>query len=143
MNRRSFTASLAALFAVPALPAGASLVPAAAPQTAVSHYTTAKLLARAHNRCSPAMLQRLLRVDSAIATELNAMLLKRGVISAAGAQGVSMATAPLNTHCITNEAMRASNVAQKLKDAKEKLDQLSDALETPEAETAQERPAQG
>jgi hypothetical protein len=135
MNRRSFTASLAALFAVPALPAVASLAPAAATQTAVSHYATAKLLARAHNRCSPEMLQRLLRVDSVMAQELNAMLLKRGVISGAGAHGVSMAVEPLNTHCITNEAMRSSNLVQKVRKAKvriDKLDKVSEAFETPQ-----------
>jgi len=132
MNRRTFTASLAALFAAPAIPAVASFAPATASQTAATHYATAKLLARAHNRCSPAMLQRLLRVDSTIATELNGMLLQRGVISSAGAQGASMAVQPLNTHCITNDAMRSTNLVQKVKDAKAKLDRVSKALETSE-----------
>ena len=110
------------------MPAAGSLAPVSAAPTAASHYATAKLLARAHNRCSPAMLQRLLRVDSAIATELNGMLLKRGVISTVGAQGVSMATAPLNTHCMTNEASRALNFVQKIKEARPKLDRGSEAL---------------
>ncbi len=134
MNRRSFTASLAALFAAPALPGVASLAPSAVSQSAVSHYETAKLLARAHNRCSPEMLQRLLRVDAAIARKLNAMLLKRGVISSAGARGALIAVEPLNTHCITNEAMRASNIAQKLRDAKAQLDKLTRAMDAPEQE---------
>ncbi|WP_293443505.1 hypothetical protein [Planktotalea sp.] len=138
MNRRTFTASIAALFAAPAMPAAGSLAPVSAAPTAASHYANAKLLARAHNRCSPAMLQRLLRVDSAIATELNGMLLKRGVISTVGAQGVSMATAPLNRYCITNEAMRASNFAQKVKETKAKLDRISETLNAPEQEGASE-----
>ncbi|MDG1078322.1 MAG: hypothetical protein P8P65_16995 [Planktotalea sp.] len=71
MNRRTFTASITALFAASAMPAAGSLAPVSAAPTAASHNATAKLLARAHNRCSPAMLQRLLCVDSAIATELN------------------------------------------------------------------------
>jgi len=95
MNRRSFTASLAALFAAPAVPAAASLAPAAASQSAAAHFATAKLLARAHNRCSPAMLQRLLRIEPALAAELNTMLVNRGVISAAGAHGTAMALDPL------------------------------------------------
>lgn len=134
MNRRSFTASLAALFAAPTLPDVASVAPSAVSQTAVSHYATAKLLARAHNRCSPETLQRLLRVDGAIARELNAMLLKRGVISSSSARGALMAVEPLNTHCITNEAMRASNMAQKLRDAKAQLDKLSRGMNAPEQE---------
>ena len=132
MNRRSFTASLAALFAVPTLPAAASVTPVGVSAAATTHYTTAKLLARAHNRCSPAMLQRLLRVESAVATELNAMLLKRGVISAASAQGTSMAVHPLNTHCITNEAMQTSNIMQKMQDAKTKLDRVAKTFAEPE-----------
>lgn len=156
MNRRYFTASLAALFAVPAMPAVASLVPAATSQTAASHFATAKLLARAHNRCSPAMLQRLLRVDSAIDHELNAMLLKRGVISAASAKGASIATNPLNTHCITKEATTTSNITQKLQDAKARLNKVAelgnrtshkDSLKVPDQvdqrpELHQERPEQ-
>ena len=66
------------------------------------------------------------------------MLLKRGVISTVGAQGVSMATAPLNTHCITNEAMRASNFAQKVKETKAKLDRISETFDAPEQEGASE-----
>lgn len=137
MNRRSFTASLAALFAAPALPAVASLAPATAvTQTTATQYATAKLLVRAHNSCSPAMLQRLMRVESAIARELNALLFDRGVISAAGAQGSSIALNPLNTNCIPNEAMRASNFAQKMQNAKARLEKVSKALKQAEVEEA-------
>ena len=45
-----------------------------------------------------------------------------------------MAVEPLNTHCITNEAMRASNMAQKLRDAKAQLDKLSRGMKAPEQE---------
>lgn len=129
MNRRSFTASLAALIAAPALPAVASVAPSTAAPTAASHFATAKLLARAHNTCSPAMLQRLLRVDSAMAHELNRLLIERGVISSASLRGASMAIDPLNTHCVPREALRSSNVAQKIRDLKARLSDASDTLE--------------
>ena len=57
------------------------------------------------------------------------MLVNRGVISAAGAHGTAMALDPLNTHCITNEAMQASNLAQKLKAARGHVSRLRDALD--------------
>lgn len=142
MNRRTFTASLAALFAAPAVPLTVS--PAVASSGAASHFATAKLLARAHNRCSPAMLQRLLRVDEAVALELNAMLFNKGVISSAGVHGTAMAINPLNTHCITNEAMRASNIAQKLADAKAQMRKLADAVDRIDPEgSEQNAPVQG
>jgi hypothetical protein len=46
-----------------------------------------------------------------------------------------MAIEPLNTHCITNEAMRSSNLVQKVRKAKvriDKLDKVSEAFETPQ-----------
>ena len=88
------------------------------------------------------MLQRLLRVDSAIASELNAMLLNRGVITTAGAQGTSMAVNPLNTNCVPNEAMRASNFVQKAQETKAKLDRISKAFEEKEEAVADEEPDQ-
>ncbi|EDZ42903.1 MAG: hypothetical protein HOH68_03920 [Rhodobacteraceae bacterium] len=39
-----------------------------------------------------------------------------------------MATAPLNTHCMTNDASRTLNFVQNIKEARPKLDRVSEAL---------------
>ncbi|MEM9579683.1 MAG: hypothetical protein AAF891_03280 [Pseudomonadota bacterium] len=128
MNRRSFTASLAALFAAPAIPLSASATPAVS-SAATARFATAKLIARAHNACSPAMLQRLLRVDGAVAAELDAMLLRNGVITAAGADGMSLAVNPMNTHCVPREALKSTNVRHALAQTKERWQKLARSLE--------------
>lgn len=132
MKRRSFLASLGALISAPALPLPLSAAPTV-PSAAAAQFATAKLLARAHNRCSPAMLQRLMQVDPAVAAELNGMLVRRGVISAAAADGASMALDPLNTHCVPKEALRPTNLRQLIERAKARLDQFA---ELPEKEAA-------
>lgn len=132
MNRRQFTAALGALFAAPALPSMATAA-ASSPQ----NLKIATLLARSHNRCSPEMLARLMRLDTATAKGLHSTLLRQGVILSAPV-GPSMAAHPTNTNCITNEAFRPSNMLQKLAKLKERADDfLSDdgAPEVAEAET--------
>lgn len=135
MNRRSFTFSLGALASAGSLPARFALAAApAAPVGTSAQLATASLLARSHNRCSPAMLQRLMRVDEAMAAQLHQTLVRQGVVTATGANGVAMATKPLNTHCITNEAMRTSNLMQKFTDAQARLRRL--ASEGEQSDTA-------
>ncbi|MGB0800045.1 MAG: hypothetical protein ACPGRD_12080, partial [Planktomarina sp.] len=135
MKRRMFTFGLAALAAAPALPLAAPSLPSGA---AASRFATAKLIARAHNHCSPAMLQRLLRVDASLAAELNSMLLNRGVITAAAANGTSMAVNPMNTNCVPTEALKPTNLTQSVSKVREQLqniwDKHGDALKDAVAE---------
>jgi len=97
MNRREFTASLAALAATPALPMVISA--AAAPQSATvpaGTYAWAQLIARAQNRCSPAMLARHLRLPTDAATALFNEMVRDGVLRAPGIAGVAQAAQPIN-----------------------------------------------
>ncbi len=117
MKRRTFISTLAALAATPALPATA----AAAPTTHITqHFAKAKLLARCHDRASPEMFARLMKLDETTAKGVYAMLKDRNVI-ASGMDGVTRALNPLNTHCVPNEALKARDVAQISSDVSKRL----------------------
>ena len=116
--------SLAALAAAPGMP---SALPAAPTSAAMSRFAAAKLIARVHNACSPNMLRHLLQVDASIAAELNAMLSDRGVITAAGSNGMSMAVNPMNTNCLPTEALKPTNMVQSVADVREKLAKLKES----------------
>lgn len=118
MNRRIFLSTLSALMAAPALPAMAAPI---APQ----HMITAKIIARSHNRCTTDMLVRHLRVPTDMAARIQAQLLRQGIITPPVA-GVSMATNPTNTACITNEAVKPTNLLQKAAQMREKLAEWTD-----------------
>lgn len=93
MNRREFTASLAAMVAAPALPLPArTAAPAAIPPGA---YGWAQLIARAQNRCDPAMLARQLHLSADAAQSLFNQMLRDGVLRAPGLAGVAQAAKPL------------------------------------------------
>ncbi len=96
MNRREFTKGLAAAGLTPALPLPSL---AATGQAAVaakdSMYVWANFITRVHNKCSPEMLSRLLKVDAGHGAKLYAQLLADGAISAPNAYGISKATEPL------------------------------------------------
>lgn len=120
MKRRSFTLGVAALFATPALP----LAIRPGYSAAISDkFGTAKLLARCHDKASPEMLQRLMRVDSETAHGLFSMLQEHRVVST-GLDGIARAVNPLNTHCVPNEAIRARDLAQSVLDVKDQLREL-------------------
>ena len=70
MNRREFTASLAALVAAPALPLGLPASVAAAPAVPPGAYAWAQLIARAQNRCSAEMLAQTLNLEPGTARVL-------------------------------------------------------------------------
>lgn len=96
MNRREFTKGLAALGVTPALPLPA--LSKAAPIAGMATdpmYVWAQFITRVHDKCSPAMLSRLLKLDTTHAESLYADLLKNGVIGPANTFGISRATDPL------------------------------------------------
>jgi hypothetical protein len=116
MKRRTFLSTLTALIAAPALP-----VSAASPQI-TQHFARAKLLARCHDRASPEMLARLMKLDADTAQGVYTMLKERSVIEA-GTDGISRALNPLNTNCVPNEARKARDLAQVSSDVLKRLKQ--------------------
>lgn len=132
MNRRFFLSALSAIAAAPALPAMA--VPVSSKQM-----VTAKIIARAHNRCTPGMLARHLKVSPEVAGRVQAQLLRQGVITAP-VSGVSLATNPTNTGCIPNEAMKPNNLLQKAAQLREKLNDIMPETEPP-ASTPADHPS--
>lgn len=96
MNRRQFTASLAALAAVPALPFQALAARAAPVAVPPGAYAWAQLIARAQNGCSPAMLAQQLNLSGAAANQLFRDMVADGVLRAPGAAGVARAVNPID-----------------------------------------------
>ena len=137
MKRGTFLASISALFATPAMPVAATAVPASVTQ----HFATAKLLARCHDRASPEMFARLMKLDTDTAKGVFNLLQDKGVIGN-GIDGITRAMNPLNTHCVPNEAVRArdmaqmsSDIARKLREmAKRRLEKMQDAQPDDEPE---------
>jgi hypothetical protein len=130
MNRRIFLSTLSALMAAPALPAMAVPI---APQ----HTITAKIIARSHNRCTTDMLVRHLRVPADMAARIQAQLLRQGIITPPVA-GISMATNPSNTACITNEALKPTNLLQRAAQLREKMEELVQSSRDTATETQQD-----
>ena len=131
MIRRTFLTALATLTAAPALPAGALSNPAAA-----KHLPLATLLARSHNHCTTDMLQRHLKIPADMAAQVHDLLLHRNIITQP-VNGISMATAPTNTHCVPKQALKPSNFIRKAKDLRSRLrDLLQDDTpqDTPETQ---------
>ena len=147
MKRRTFISTLAALAASPALPATATTAPAT---QITQHFAKAKLLARCHDRASPEMFARLMKLDEQTAKGVYAMLKDKNVI-ASGIDGVARALNPLNTQCVPNEALKArdfakisSDVSKRLREmAKKRLDELSEPTQSEESiqedQTAEQR----
>ena len=53
-----------------------------------------------------------LKITPEVAGSIQAQLVRQGVITAP-LSGVSLATNPTNSHCITNEALKPNNLLQK------------------------------
>lgn len=98
MNRREFTRNLAAAAALPALPAKALGLPAAAAPVALSQhpYNWAAFIARVHDTASPRMFQRYLRVSDDMSHQICSVLQSQGVITAPNAAGISRAMSPFS-----------------------------------------------
>lgn len=138
MNRREFTASLAAAAALPVIPL-AGPAPAAVPTAVVppGAYAWAQLIARAQNRCSPAMLARHLHLSADAAGILFEQMVRDGVLRAPTAAGVARAATPLQVP----GAARAT-LGQKLFNMRDRVgldvgDQEEQSNEAPLAKHAQ------
>ena len=97
MNRRQFTASLAALVATPALPLAARMPITAAPVVPPGAYAWAELIARSQNTCSPKMLAKLLHLKPEVASVLFKDLVSDGVLRMPGSTGLAKAAQPFDT----------------------------------------------
>ena len=104
MKRRSFLQSLAAAATLPALPfkALASAAPTAAALD--QPYLWATFVSRVHNNCSPAKLQRLLKMDEGTAKAVYSELIKNNVITPPNAYGFSQAVNPYPQATMLNNA---------------------------------------
>ncbi|KAB7616110.1 hypothetical protein F9L33_04940 [Amylibacter sp. SFDW26] len=94
MKRRSFLSGIASAGLLPSLPVAGFAAPASA--AALESVKAAEIIVRAHNSCSVPMLQRLLRVDASIASEVQNILIKRGTITFPSVAGLSNAVKPSN-----------------------------------------------
>lgn len=158
MNRRHFTALLASLPVTYSLPSGLSA--ATASQSAsvpAGTYAWAQLIARAQNRCSPAMLARHLRLDATAAQQLFDEMLRDGVLRAPSVTGIARAAQPINTNAVPTSKHSFSQLGDALldeeptplaKDVEPCLgcDDLSAEEETPDAspdKPVQESPQSG
>lgn len=121
MKRRTFLSTLAAL---PAAPALGSL-----PSEAAKHLPRASLLARSHNHCTLDMLQRHLKLSPDMAAQVHDLLLHRNIITRP-INGISMATAPTNTHCVPKQALKPSNLIRRATDLRSRLRDLLEDTET-------------
>lgn len=127
MKRRNLLKSIAAIGLTPLMPpipasALASTAPAASATVSSHTYKWAEMIVRAHKKCSPGMLERLLKVDATTASALKSQLLEKGVISAqANSFGIHSAVKPLYEGAFMKPSSQLSN---SLKKAKETIDKM-------------------
>ena len=141
MNRRSFIRSLGAASLLPMIPVPtfvASASAAVTPAISAHTYKWAELIVRAHNKFSPGMLQRSLRIDSATAHVLKEQLIQNGILSAqANAYGIHAATKPLyegafvsvseTADTISQVATKASEIVQESEENDETIEEFDSA----------------
>lgn len=130
MKRRNLLKSIGAMGLMPLVPslpgsALASTVPTVATASVSGHtYKWAEMIVRAHNKCSPGMLERLLKVDAATASALKSQLLEKGVINAqANSFGIHSAVKPLYEGAFVKPS---SHISKGLKKVNEKIDKMMD-----------------
>lgn len=139
MKRRSLLKSLGALAATPFMPS----IPLAAPTANAAlasvvdarTYKWAEMIVRAHNTCSPAMLERLIGLPPAKAAALQAEFLAKGVIGAPSQFGIHKATKPLWDGAFPKPHIRAKDVVETVKDLV--TDTLKDAEVPKQPEVAE------
>lgn len=137
MNRREFTKGLVAAGMTPALPIKS--LAKAAPVAKIakdSMYFWAHFVTRVHNKCSPAMLTRLLKLEPAQSEKIYADLLADGAITPADAFGISRATDPLYQQfaTVTGHGPKISSASDK------PLKKLEKIVEAETDDTREETP---
>lgn len=139
MKRRSLLKSLGALGVMPLVPsipasAIASTAPVASAAASGQTYKWAEMIVRAHNKCSPGMLERLLKVDGATAAALKSQLLEKGVISAqANSFGIHSAVKPLYEGAFVRPSSQISKGVQKVNETLDEM--MEDEEKLPENES--------
>ena len=112
MKRRNFLQSLAAATTLPALPLNALAHAAPVAATSNQPYLWASFVARVHNNCSPAKLQRLLKMDETTAKAVYSELIKTNVITPPNAYGFSQAINPYPQATMLNSVAKPAITAQ-------------------------------
>ena len=159
MKRRNLLKSIGALSVTPLLPSLPAVAIATTPLATTAGVSThtykwAEMIVRAHKKCSPGMLERLLKVDTATASALKSKLLENGIINAqANSFGIHSAVKPLYEGAfmkpssqISNGLKKANETLNKMMDNEEELPEnesenndLEDKIETnEEAKTSEE-----
>ena len=123
MDRRKLLKSIGALGLAPLLPNAAFALPATNTASATiateafsRSYQLAEMLVRSHNKCSTAMLERLLCVDAGTASAVKSELLKRGVIGInANAYGIHTATKPFQEVGLLNSQPPTERISEAVK----------------------------
>ncbi len=139
MKRRNLLKSLGALGLmpmVPTLPASAlaGSTPVAKATVSAHHYKWAEMIVRAHKKCSPGMLERLLKVDTATASALKSQLLEKGVISAqANSFGIHSAVKPLYEGAFVKPSSQITKGLKKVNNTLDKMIEDEDELQENES----------
>jgi hypothetical protein len=144
MNRRSFTFGLGALLGAPKVPLGSVVSGAskAVPAAAFDHFSTAKIVARAHNNCSPEFLMRHLRVDKTMAKHVERILIDRNVITLPNLKGISKAVNPIQTHVFSHQIQKASITSDLASNSSNMTEKLPEKLAAHERHEPDESQAQ-
>lgn len=131
MKRRTFLTNLAATAALPMMPlkALAGAAPAAAVASMEQPYLWASFITRVHNNASPAMLQRLLKLDEGMASRVYSELVKNNVVNSPNAYGISRAVNPFPQPGMAHMQGQLSSQATKPSDKSLKLKSSDDFTE--------------
>ena len=128
MKRRTFLTNLAATAALPFVPmkALAAAAPTAATASMEQPYLWASFITRVHNNASPAMLQRLLKLDEGMANRVYSELIKNNVVTSPNAYGISRAVNPFPQPGMAHMQGQAASQTVKTSDKPVELKDISE-----------------
>ena len=139
MNRRQFTGSLVAASAAPLLPIP-TIAAKAAPAAAAGNflpftYAWATYHARKVGHCSPAILVEKFGITAEVAEAITSRMIKKGLLAAPNALGVSRAISAKASVAGTTQAASKSDIANKVRDvARDLIEEATDQEDTEEPE---------
>ncbi len=117
------------------IPAASATSTAASSAASLHTYKWAEMIVRAHKKCSPGMLERLLKVDAATASALKTQLLEKGVISAqANSFGIHSAVKPLYEGAFVRPSSEITNGFKKANATLDKMIENEDGFPENESE---------